>query len=217
MKLLPALALALAVAAAHAGEPCPAPAQILRKAFVPSAKRRHGEVRLVVRPACGEAGCTNAFAAVETVLFTTQLARGFHRIHEEEETAWPEGSAHRTDSLRYRAALDSARAKILRESLDPGDINEPVRAGAERHQILIRFSVVSGGGRVEIATAELAGTDGDGPVEIVSTKPLEQLEVSSGYVRASLAKMMAATFEAPEDEAGTWIAEAVTKAGLNKP
>ena len=217
MKLLPAIALALAVAAAHAGEPCPGPPQILRKAFVPSAKRRHGEVRLVVRPPCADAGCTNACAAVETVLFTTQLARGFHRIHEEEETAWPEGSAHRKDSLRYLAALDSARGKILRESLEPGDINEPVRAGAERHRILIRFSAGSGGGRVEIATAELAGEDGDGPVEIISTKPLEDLQVSPAYVRASLSKMMAATFEAPESEADTWIAEAFAKAGLNKP
>ena len=70
----PALLLVLASFVANA-EPSPAPVdpgEVLHKTFVPSAKRRHGEVRLTA--------ASNQCVRVESVLFTSQLARGFHQL-----------------------------------------------------------------------------------------------------------------------------------------
>lgn len=207
----PALLLVLASFVANA-EPSPAPVdpgEVLHKTFVPSAKRRHGEVRLTA--------ASNQCVRVESVLFTSQLARGFHRIHEEETSLWPEGSAFHADSKRYLAALDAAREQIHKDSLDAGDINAPVQAGAEKHQVLIRFELRGDAGRIEIAKAELEGTDGDGPVRIVSTTPLQTLEVPADYVRRSFQRMLARAFDIAPAEADAWMIDAGKKAGLNKP
>ena len=210
MRSLVFLATALAAFVATAESPSPAPAgEILHRTFVPSAKRRHGEVRLTAQ--------SNQCVRVESVLFTSQLARGFHRIHEEETSLWPEGAAFHADSKRYLAALDTARDQIHKDSLDAGDINAPVQAGAEKHQVLIRFELRDGAGRIEIAKAELEGTDGDGPVRIVSTTPLQALDVPAEYVRRSFQRMLTRAFDIPEAESDTWVSEAGRKAGLNKP
>ena len=205
---LPAILLAALVSVAET--PAPAPAgEILHRTFVPSAKRRHGEVRLTVS--------SNQCLRVETVLFTSQLARGFHRIHEEETSLWPEGSAFHADSSRYLAALDAAREQIRKDSLDTGDINAPVQPGAEKHQVVIRFELRGDQGRIEIAKAELEGVDGDGPVQIISTTPLQSLEVPAEYVSQSFRRMLVRAFDIPEAEAGEWVLAAGKKAGLNKP
>ena len=210
MRSLVFLATALAAFVATAESPSPAPAgEILHRTFVPSAKRRHGEVRLTAQ--------SNQCVRVESVLFTSQLARGFHRIHEEETSLWPEGAAFHADSKRYLAALDTARDQIHKDSLDAGDINAPVQAGAEKHQVLIRFELRDGAGRIEIAKAELEGTDGEGPVRILSTTPLQALDVPADYVRRSFQRMLTRAFDIPEAEADTWVSEAGRKAGLNKP
>ena len=204
------LLLALTSFAAPAAPASPADSEeILHRTFVRSAKRRHGEVRLTA--------ASNQCVRVESVLFTSQLARGFHRIHEEETSLWPEGSAFHADSKRYLAALDAAREEIHKDSLDAGDINAPVQAGAEKHQVLIRFELRGDAGRIEIAKAELEGTDGDGPVRIVSTTPLQALDVPADYVRRSFQRMLTRAFDIDPKEANAWVGEAGKKAGLNKP
>ena len=210
MRSLVFLATALAAFVATAESPSPAPAgEILHRTFVPSAKRRHGEVRLTAQ--------SNQCVRVESVLFTSQLARGFHRIHEEETSLWPEGAAFHADSKRYLAALDAARDQIHKDSLDAGDINAPVQAGAEKHQVLIRFELRDGAGRIEIAKAELEGTDGEGPVRILSTTPLQALDVPADYVRRSFQRMLTRAFDITPVEADAWVLDAGRKAGLNKP
>lgn len=208
MKSGALLALVFSAFVANADTPAP-PEEILHRAFVPSAKRRHGEVRLTA--------ASNQCVRVESVLFTSQLARGFHRIHEEETSLWPEGAAFHADSKRYLAALDAARDQIHQDSLDAGDINAPVQAGAEKHQVVIRFELRGDAGRIEIAKAELEGTDGDGPVRIVSTTPLQTLDVPADYVRRSFQRMLTRAFDVAESEADAWVGEAGRKAGLNKP
>lgn len=204
------LAILLAALVSVAETPAPAPAgEILHRTFVPSAKRRHGEVRLTAS--------SNQCLRVESVLFTSQLARGFHRIHEEETSLWPEGSAFHADSKRYLAVLDAARDQIHKDSLDAGDINAPVQAGSEKHQVLIRFELRGDAGRIEIARAELAGTEGDGPVEILSSTPLQTLDVPAEYVRRSFQRMLTRAFDISAAEADAWVLDAGRKAGLNKP
>jgi hypothetical protein len=195
---------------AVAESPAPViPGEILHRAFVPSARRRHGEVRL--------SAASNQCVRVESVLFTSELARGFHRIHEEEKSLWPEGSDFHADSRRYLAALDAAREQIQKEILAVGDINAPVQAGARKHQVVIQFELRGKAGRIEIAKAELDGMDGDGPVQIVASTPLQTLDVPAEYVRRSFQRMLARAFDIADVEADSWVRDAGEKAGLNKP
>lgn len=184
--------------------------EVMRHTFVPSAQRRHGEVRLCsLTPAEG-----TGTVRVESVLFSTMLARGLHRIRQEESRAWPEGSTHFADSQKYLAALDAAAKVVLGPGEETPDPSQPVKAGAEVRRLRIVFEVSGDAARVEISTVELGPTDGAGPVIVLSSNPLQAVSVSPAYARACHRLMLAAAFDAPEKDVADWLAEAGKKAGL---
>lgn len=219
MRRLPLVLLLAAglVVGARAAEPCTAEPVVLGKAFVPSAARRHGEVRLVALPACGHAGCaTCRCVRVESVLFSTMLARGIHRIRQEESRAWPEGSAHHADSVRYLAALDEAAATVLGPDAGPVDVNQPVQGGAVVRRMAITFGETATGAFIEISAVELGPTDGEGPVSVLSAKPLRRVEVSPAYMRDSFVLMLRNALELEPAAADKLINDARARAGLVK-
>jgi hypothetical protein len=201
----------------RAAEPCTAEPVVLGKAFVPSAARRHGEVRLIALPPCSQAGCvTCRCVRVESVLFSTMLARGIHRIRQEESRAWPEGSAHHADSVRYLAALDAAAATVLGPDAGPVDVNQPVQGGAVVRRLAIAFENNPRSSHIEISSVELGPTDGEGPVCILSSNVLQRLEVSHEYLRASFVLMLRNALELEPDAAEALLADARSRAGLLK-
>ena len=206
MNLARVLALALLpLLCSVAAEP-----EVMRHTFVPSAQRRHGEVRLCcLSPAEGKGA-----VRVESVLFSTMLARGLHRIRQEESRAWPEGSAHFADSQKYLAALDAAAKVVLGPGEETPDPSQPVRAGAEVRRLRIVFEVTGEAARVEISTVELGPTDGDGPVAVLASTPLQSVPVAPAYARACHRLMLAAAFDAPETEVAGWLADLEKKADL---
>lgn len=83
-----------------------APERVVRRAFIPSERRVHGEVVLARR-----AGA----ACVETILCSPSLVRGVRAIARKEEESWPDGVAGHADSRRFLEALDTATRAVLEE------------------------------------------------------------------------------------------------------
>jgi len=80
--------------------------EIVRQAFIPSADRVHGELRLVKR---GDAW------VMQTLIYSARLRRGVQRIEKKELYYWPPGSPGYDDSVRYLEDLETARARVLEE------------------------------------------------------------------------------------------------------
>jgi hypothetical protein len=80
--------------------------RILRRAFIPSDRNVHGEVRLIRR---GEAW------VLQTLIQSPQLRRGVQRMRKQELYSWPASEPGHEDSTRYLEDLEAAKDHAIAE------------------------------------------------------------------------------------------------------
>lgn len=153
--------------------------RIVERAWVPSAAKKVGEVRIVKR---------GAATVAETLLYTKVLSRVVGEIRKKELANWP-GSA---DAARYVAALEQAQ-KLIWSRLPTNQ-----RLADRRQKLWIDFVSAPGVAFVAIGAFELEEAQGE--VRAVRREPLALLDLAPAYVRRNLALITADAFQL--DEAG---------------
>jgi hypothetical protein len=156
---------------------------VLSRAFVPSAEKRHGEVRLVRR---------DRGLVVQTLLYSKLLKRVVARIEEKERRSWPpERQGHR-DALGYIEALESAQREIAAGSPDgTGDRDR-------RQKMLIEF--IREPAAAVVAVYELRMTEAGDQVRITGKRPLAIIEPSRHYVEENMKLIAADSLKLTDDE-----------------
>ncbi len=178
------LAAGLAVGAA-AGDPplCPGEEACERRAYIPSAQNRHGELRVLAR---------DGQRCVQTLLYSPALARGLKAIRGKEFGAWPEGSPGYADSTNYLAALREAETAVreaFERRADPSDV---------RQKMLIEYLCAEREAWVVIYAVDLAEQGGE--QKIVAARPLARRAVSCDYARRAMDLMVENAFRPPAAE-----------------
>jgi hypothetical protein len=191
-------------AAAPAAAPAPTPTPdsraalldishdvVVDRAFVPSAERPQGEVRIVRR---------DGHVVVQTLLYTRVLKRVVRSIGDKERRNWPEGAAGHDDMERYLAALETFRLAAA----------EPPDTGAtqteRRVQMLIEFIDAPAAPLVALGAATFEGTGKDVRVR-ARAKPSVPV-VSADYVRRNMPLIVADAFAIDPGAAAARIAAA---------
>jgi hypothetical protein len=157
---------------------------VVDRAFVPSAERPQGEVRIVRR---------GGHVVVQTVLYTRVLKRVVGAILDKERHNWPAGAAGHADAERYAAALEAFRRAAA---------ERPDQVGAEvdrRVRALIEFIDAPGEPLVAIGGVTLEGTGA--AVRVRARAAPAVLALSADYVRRNMALIVADAFSLKPGEA----------------
>lgn len=144
-----------------------------RRAFIPSAGNRHGEVRVLQR---GGADC------VQTLLYSPALARGLRAIRGKEFGSWPEGSPGHADSTNYIALLretETAVREAFEKRVDRADL---------RQKMLIEFLCSASGAWVSIYSVDLV--EQEGGLAIAAVRLLGARSVARDYARRDMDLML---------------------------
>lgn len=159
--------------------------RIARRAFLPSAERRHGELRLVRR---GDATC------VQTLLYSSAMRRGLQNMRKRERNFWPEGQAGFVDSTAYLAALEQAARRIEQAFDERTDRNDA------RQKMLIEFVLAADAAFFAIFEVEIE--DDPAGARIVERRPIVVADASRDYVRREMLLMLESGFHesAPSPE-----------------
>jgi len=170
---------------------------VVDRAFVPSARRPQGEVRIVRR---------GGHAVVQTLLYTRVLKRVVGAITDKERRNWPAGAAGHADMERYVAALEAFRRAAAERPDQAGpDVDRRVRA-------LVEFIDAPGEPLVAIGGVTLEGTGGleetAESVRIRARATPSVLTLSADYVRRNMALIVADAFSIKPGEAATRLAAA---------
>ncbi len=164
---------------------------VVERAFVPSAQRPQGEVRIVRR---------GGRVVVQTLLYTRVLKRVLAAIHEKERRNWPSGVPGHTDMERYVAALEEFRR---------GAAGSPERVGADvdpRVLALIEFVDAPGTPFVAIGGFHIEGKDE--AIRVRGRAAPVVLDLSAAYVRRNMRLIVADAFRLSAEEAATRLAKA---------
>lgn len=153
--------------------------ELLRRAFIPSARNVHGEFRLLRR---GDATCA------ETLLYTPMLRRALQRIRKKEQRAWPAGEAGYEDSQTYLAALEEAKSRILAAAPE-----------GKLQTMAIEFVVAPHAALFALSELEIERVAGE--VTIRKLRPIVVREVSPDYARRAIEEQKAAAFDESEEAA----------------
>jgi hypothetical protein len=156
--------------------------RIVRRAFIPSDSRVHGEVRVVRR---GDA------TVVQTLLFTSALRRGIQQMRKRELYHWPEGREGHEDSRSFLAELDRAADAVTRDA--------PTPAADPRRKLLIEVAVSSQSAQFALYAPEIVQTGREwtlGPVRLLAVR-----NVSRAWAERDQRLMAATAFHVPEAEA----------------
>lgn len=156
---------------------------VLNRAFVPSAEKRHGEVRLVRR----DSGLT-----VQTLLYSKLLKRVVARIGEKERQQWPSGSDGHRDSLTYVDTIVQAQQEIAETS------REGAKEDDRRQAMLIEFVCQPTAALVAVYEPQVqqAGEE----LTITDKRLLAILEPSRQYVFENMKLIVADSLGLPEAE-----------------
>jgi len=164
---------------------------LVERAFVPSAQRPQGEVRIVRR---------GDHTVVQTLLYTRVLKRVFGAIADKERRNWPAAATGHADMERYVAALEEFRRAAASRPDPPGaETDRRVRA-------LIEFVDAPGAPLVAIGGVDIEGTGGSIRVRGRTTPVV--LDLSSVYVRRNMRLIVADAFRLADEEAAARIAKA---------
>jgi hypothetical protein len=155
--------------------------RIVSRAPIPSARRRHGDVRLVRR--------ADGILVVQTLLFSASLRRGVHEIAIKERGHWPADDPMHADSARYLALLERARDEVLAAFAGRED-------RAESRQKLLLETIV-GDGVGWVAMYEVDIEESADVLRITGASPLGTAEVSPAYARASMEIILRNAFAQP--------------------
>jgi hypothetical protein len=188
------LAVALAPAATAGAAPAPGGRAALfdtdrdvlvDRAFVPSAERPQGEVRIVRR---------DGHVVVQTLLYTRVLKRVVREIAQKERRNWPSGVAGHDDMERYVAALETFRREAPGPSGSDGQVSD------RRVQMLIEFIDAPGDPLVAIGAATFEGSGEKVGIQSRAAPSVPRL--GADYVRRNMALIVADAF-AIDAEAAT--------------
>jgi hypothetical protein len=168
--LVASVPLAAATAGARAADAAkPAAETIVRRAFLPSPQRIHGELRLVER------GDT---LVLQTLLYSDALRRGVDRIRKKELYYWPAGRAGSEDSTRYLAGLDRAKRHVLERFASPAGMTDP------KPRLLIEFVLAPA--RAEIGFYDVEIKRAAQGFDVQDRKPIEVLTASRDYLARAM-------------------------------
>lgn len=157
--------------------------QLIRRAFVPSAEHKVGEVRLLRRGAAD---------VVQTLLYTKILRRVVGEIGNKELANWPEGAEGHGDALQYVAALARAQEDIWAR------LPKFERGADPRQHLMIEFALSTSSGAI-LLTEYDAGEDGAG-LHVNARRPLVLLEPSRIYLLRNMRFILADSFKLSEQE-----------------
>lgn len=147
----------------------------VRRAYIPSDDRVHGELRLLRR---GDSW------VLQTALWSKRLRRGVQRIDKKERYYWrPENEGY-ADSERYRQDLARAKQLVVEAFEDGAEENDD-----PRQQLLIEFVLgPCDGKRCEASYALYAVEleEGDEGWAIQRATPIVERAASSAYVRRAM-------------------------------
>jgi hypothetical protein len=159
--------------------------EVVRRVAVPSADRRHGEVRIVRR---------GPHVVVQTLLYSKVLPRVIGEIAGKEARNWPAGKAGHEDALRYVESLRRAR-------------DEAPPASAEDRRRKLRIEFVDGAPAPFVAITGVEIEEQGGALRIAGTRePTTVLDLSATYVRANMRLIVADAFDVSPGEAEALLA-----------
>jgi hypothetical protein len=160
-----------------------APDTVLDRAFVPSAEKRHGEVRLVRR---------GSGLVVQTLLYSKLLKRVVGRIDEKERRHWPPESDGYQDSRAYVETIVEAQREIAEAS------RNHAKESDRRQAMLIEFVCQPTSARVAVYQPQVQEAD-DG-LTITDKRLLATLAPSRQYVFENMKLIVADSLGLPEPE-----------------
>ncbi len=156
---------------------------LVRKVFIPSEKRIHGELRLVKR---GNA------TVLQTLLYSRFLRLGLDSIRSKELYYWPASQPGHEDSARYLAAIESAKKTVF------ADFDAREDKGDPRQKMLIEFVLSKGEASFAVCEVEL---DQQGQQVTIRSRKLLVIEsVSRAYVARAMKIQADNGFKAPVPE-----------------
>ncbi len=156
--------------------------QVIRRAFVPSAEHKVGEVRLLRR------GGTDV---VQTLLSTKILRRVVGEIRYKELGNWPEGTEGHGDAVQYVEALARAQEDIWAR------LPKFQRGADPRQHLMIELALSPSSGAVLLAEFD---TDEEGDLRVDARRPLAVLELSRTYLHRNMQLIVADSFKLSEQE-----------------
>lgn len=192
MSRRPASLLGIVALVAGALSAAPSAERELAWAPVPSAERRHGEVRVLRR---GEA------AVVQTVLSSKVLRQVLGRIAEKERRNWPAGAPGHDDAERYVAALAEAGRSAGTTAADGG-------AADRRRTLLIEFVLTPTEAYVTFAAPEVAADPDGGRLRVGAVRPVFRLDPSRSYVERNMRLIVEDSLGRSSEDAEALIGEA---------
>jgi hypothetical protein len=142
---------------------------LIRKAFIPSEKRIHGELRLVKR---------GGAMVLQTLLYSRFLRLGLDSIRSKELYYWPPSQPGHEDSARYLAAIESAKKNIFADFDAREDKSDP------RQKMLIEFVLSKDDASFAVCEVELDQKGRE--VTIRSRKPLVVERASRAYIARAM-------------------------------
>jgi len=151
---------------------------IVARAYVPSARRPAGEVRLIRRA---------DRSVVEVLLYSKVLSRVVARIRAKELRNWPEGSPGHEDAARYIETIESTQ-QVLWQHIRKNDISAD-----RRQKMWIDFEFSDDEAMVSVGRFEMAAEPGE--VLVSSRETWHQIPISRAYARRNMELIAADAFE----------------------
>ena len=178
MKRFVATSLLLIAFAAEAHEP----ETILRRAWIPSAERPQGEIRLVER---------SGVPVVEVLLHTRVLKRVVAGIRDKEKAAWPNGGEGAEASRLYLEALEASAADVRRAHA-PTEKGQP--PPSPKLGLLIEIGAAGDKGFAAFSDVDVVEAK-DG-LEVRRVRPLRRLDQPVAWAKRTVELIRAEHFPA---------------------
>lgn len=158
------------------------PETILRRAWIPSAERPQGEVRLAQR---------SGVPVIEVLLHTRVLRHVVARIRDKEKAAWPEGREGAEASRRYLEALEQS-ADDVRRAHSPTPTDKGQRPPSPKVGFLIEIGAAGDRGFAAFSDVDVvAAKEG---LEIRGVRMLRRIDLPVAYAKRNVELIRAEHF-----------------------
>jgi hypothetical protein len=178
VKRFVATALVLIALAAGAREP----ETILRRAWIPSAERPQGEIRLAER---------SGVPVIEVLLHTRVLKHVVARIRDKEKAAWPDASEGAEASRGYLEALEQSAADVRRaHAPTPTEKGQP----APSPKLGLLIEIGAAGDRGFAAFSDVDVVEAKDGLEVRRIRPLRRLDQPVAWAKRTVELIRAEHF-----------------------
>ncbi len=160
------------------------PEKILRRAWIPSAERPQGEIRLAER---------SGVPVIEVLLHTRVLKHVVARIRDKEKAAWSEGGEGEEASRRYLEALDQSVADVRRaHAPTPTEKGQPPPSP----KLGLLIEIGAAGERGFAAFSDVDVVEAKDGLEVRRVRPLRRLDQPVAWARRTVELIRAEHFGA---------------------